>query len=317
MAVRFIAIQYLRSSAVMFPLVTLLAIVPLVVHTLKCYEGIDGEQLSEVEKEETADEKYMCMYEPRNPCYFDVPDEYNIYNYDPWYAEHCWTLERAVCFCTEDLCNTNYDKLLEYWEATPNENTTLLHCVRKHLRNKILLTKPNESTEPNGNGGSTTGSPGSATGSPGSGTSPGSGSSESGSSENGSGSSKPAPEGVESSSSDSGTQRTGTGVSTTGTNEDGGGSKATSTDTSTEKRKNTGDRSIKGSENENHFNGKKGDDDYDWTLFIILAIIAAILIFIVIPILLLMIIRKNSKAKKSSRKSASSKRFSEESDKSK
>ncbi|KAL6744149.1 hypothetical protein Aduo_017112 [Ancylostoma duodenale] len=50
----------------------------------------------------------MCQFEPRNPCFFDEPDEYNIYRYDPYFANNCWTLDRAVCFCDKDFCNGNY-----------------------------------------------------------------------------------------------------------------------------------------------------------------------------------------------------------------
>ncbi|KAK6758386.1 hypothetical protein RB195_015915 [Necator americanus] len=273
----------------MIHLVTLLAIVPLLGHSLKCLEGTDGSQLTEVQKEETADDKYMCMYEPKNPCTFDEPAEYGIYRYDEWLASSCWTLERAVCFCAEDLCNKNFQLLLEHWEAAPNENETLKDCVKKHFQDKIS-SSPSSTTGATGSDGQSDGT-------------------------NPSGEPATGAEGDKSSSSATGDQGTDSGSgsdsdSGSGSDSDSGsGSGSGSTNPTEVSKGSTGDpASNQGSGSDvsgDHHKDKK-KDDYDWTLFIILAIIAAILIFIIIPILLIMVIAKYSKAKKSSRKGASS-----------
>ncbi|EYB91041.1 hypothetical protein Y032_0211g2202 [Ancylostoma ceylanicum] len=92
-------------------LITLLTIAPLLVHSLKCYEGHAGAVLK-VEQKSLEKKTYMCLFEPKNPCTFDKPDEYNTYKYNPQYADKCITSDRAICFCTKDLCNGDYKVLM-------------------------------------------------------------------------------------------------------------------------------------------------------------------------------------------------------------
>ncbi|CAJ0589020.1 unnamed protein product [Cylicocyclus nassatus] len=247
----------------------------MVTHSLECYEGIHGE-----EKVVNTGQKSMCMYEPRIPCDFKEPDQYSIIRYDQDYSEICFVYERVVCFCAEDLCNKNYTKLLEKWDATDVANETLRDCVRNHLLERIEETRVS-STEAN------------------SATSTASIESKAETTESSE---------IATTSEEKGSSATSLGLSSTTTEtEPRDEAKTTETEprdeattteteprdevsTTTQHDSNSETSQSTGGDSESHKKGqgskdeaesrKQEDDNYDWRLFIILAIIAGILVLI-------------------------------------
>ncbi|EYC31348.1 hypothetical protein Y032_0004g2108 [Ancylostoma ceylanicum] len=263
------------SRGVPYVLITLLTIAPVLVHSLKCYEGVGGQVLNIVEKGDDKNEKFMCRYEPMNPCHFNEPDQYGTYKFNTLYANKCWVLDRAVCFCTKDKCNGNYTLLKVYWQHTHYTNQTMFDCVREYIqmmidyqpiyekgskaysRKDISDEKPSEEGSGSGDGPEGSGTPGG--GSPSFETS----------------------------------RATGTGGGSTSVGEDGA---HTSTDPYA-----AANVAPQSGSNPAGGKGVSDRDGYNWLLFTILAVIAGILVFIVIPILLIMIVAKYSKAKSASK----------------
>ncbi|WKY13316.1 hypothetical protein Q1695_004271 [Nippostrongylus brasiliensis] len=114
----------------------------LLVDCLRCYRG-SGNNYHSV----TTNVNRMCSYEPKFPCDFKGEPEYKVHELNEEYTKHCLFLEpakRVICSCIEDLCNGNFQKLLDKWHATDVNDTNIKQCVDDHLVAATNLVDPGD-----------------------------------------------------------------------------------------------------------------------------------------------------------------------------
>ncbi|CAJ0588597.1 unnamed protein product [Cylicocyclus nassatus] len=120
-------------------------VIPLLVTSLQCYVGSEGDNL-------TKEEGFVCAYETKKPCKFEV---YGVEKRNFRTASFISTEQllkcdnrnhRAICYCNSDLCNGSFKSMLEKWKRTYHPIRAEYDCVIKHLKQKEDLPLSNKAS---------------------------------------------------------------------------------------------------------------------------------------------------------------------------